>query len=227
MTSPGTAPAPDRIHHVTRYGNIISCGATGPVRVTYTANEVTCPECDTADYAELVAEAERQAYEEDAEWDADIQVVQDVAQAEQVSVWLMRHGDDGRRLVTIQASIEKDEQYAYLEDVRRTNEAAGTLPPVEPGRAQRIAEIRELADWLETNPEIPCPMITANAHLQRSVVPDEEGRAVQVRNFALATGGRYYELGQHRYAKIRRSPGVEYCFATSSDSWPLPGVEAV
>lgn len=79
----------------------------------------------------------------------DTEATQAVLQRRQFSLWLMRHGDDGRRLVTIQASIEADEQYAYLEDVRRTNEAAGTLPPVEPGRAQRIAEIRELAPRVE------------------------------------------------------------------------------
>lgn len=55
------------IHHVTRYSREISCGATGPVRVEETAMLVTCPECVAADDEGRMAEAERQAYAEDAE----------------------------------------------------------------------------------------------------------------------------------------------------------------
>lgn len=43
------------------------------------------------------------------------------AQAEQVSAWLMRHGDDGRRLVTIQASIEKDRVNAHAENAAQAS----------------------------------------------------------------------------------------------------------
>jgi hypothetical protein len=57
------------IHHVTRYSREISCGATGQVQVEETARLVTCEACVAADYAKLVAEAERQAYAEQVERD--------------------------------------------------------------------------------------------------------------------------------------------------------------
>jgi hypothetical protein len=52
------------IHHVTRYGNIVSCGATGRVRVEYTASKVTCEACKTADYQHLIDDAHAEALAE-------------------------------------------------------------------------------------------------------------------------------------------------------------------
>ena len=57
------------IHHVTRYGNVISCGATGPVRVEYTAMKVTCEACKAADYEHLIDNAHAEALDMDAERD--------------------------------------------------------------------------------------------------------------------------------------------------------------
>lgn len=65
------------VHHVTRYGREISCGATGPVRVEEVARLVTCDACVAADDARRMAEAERQAYVEDAER-VGAQIVADV-----------------------------------------------------------------------------------------------------------------------------------------------------
>src|SRR3954469_2227254 len=48
---------PEVIHHVSRYGNVISCGATGPVRVEEIASKVTCPDCNEADRQHLIDNA--------------------------------------------------------------------------------------------------------------------------------------------------------------------------
>lgn len=57
------------IHHVTRYGNIVSCGATGSVRVEETAMKVTCEACIAADYQHLIGRAHGEALMMDAEYD--------------------------------------------------------------------------------------------------------------------------------------------------------------
>jgi hypothetical protein len=68
----------DLIHHVTRYGNVISCGATGPVRCEETAMKVTCEACHAADDQARYDYAWDMALEDDAERDA---IAEDHAEA--------------------------------------------------------------------------------------------------------------------------------------------------
>lgn len=58
--------AAEVIHHVSRYGNVISCGATGPVRCEEFAKDVTCPDCNAADSQHLIDNAHAEALDEDA-----------------------------------------------------------------------------------------------------------------------------------------------------------------
>lgn len=58
------------IHHVTRYGRVISCGAAGPVRVEEFAMKVTCEDCNAADRRHLIDNAHAEALDDDAERDA-------------------------------------------------------------------------------------------------------------------------------------------------------------
>lgn len=80
----------------------------------------------------------------------------------------------------------------YAEDpvrVLTAEEIAGIREQGE--RSKRIAEIRQLADWLERHPEAPMPyMISASEHLSREAFGDgtEVERLAKVRDLAASLG---------------------------------------
>lgn len=138
-----------------------------------------------------------------------------VAAEAQVQAWADRHEQEifagpVPAHLTNRNMIQRDEIDAYAEPVP-------ALPVREPGRAAGIAGIRALATWLEDNPMVPMPSdVKGYAHVSTGA-----NRAHEVRGFAMFHRGTYYEIGQHRYAKIVMSDGVDYVYSATEAGPPL------
>lgn len=127
---------PEVIHHVTYYGNVISCGATGPVRVEYEARKVTCEACKTADYQHLIDNAHAEALDDDAErtfqrlWKTFVARVRDYRKANFAGVVAGRI-----------AIVAEDEAEAYREHYYRLMDEIGAAGKIFPPAARDMASV--------------------------------------------------------------------------------------